>query len=188
MGVRSQPHVDDIQAAVGQPRRLEFMGHAGCRLIQTTDLVRSSQPVRLRLPDARGDEGRGQQVVTLRVAHRDEALVTEPQMDGAAHRFRLGGDEWREGVSQCDAPGTTCQRQVGDSPSRHRLGQNSHGVLTGPLSGVAQCRDHDDGWCRSRSCGRLDLSDHLGVGRTAVSHSRAPRAAWPGPPGRRDRG
>ena len=168
--VRSQPHVDDVEAAVGDTRRLKLVGHAGGRLIQVTDLVRSGQPVGLRLPDACGDEGRGQQIVAFRVPGGHEALVTEPQVDGATHLFGLGGDERREGLRQRHPPGTACQRQVGDSPLRHRRGQDPHGVLAGPARGVAQCGKHDDLWRGGGRSRLLDLGDGLGAGGTGVSH------------------
>ena len=170
MCVRSQPHVNDVEAAVGQTRRTKLVDHAGGRLIQATDLVRSGQPVGLRLPDACGDERRGQQIVTLRVPGGHKALVTEPQVDGTAHRLGLGGDERCKGLRQRHPPGTACQRQVGDAPIRHCRGQDPHGVLACPVSSVAQGGKHHDLWLGSRGGRRLDLSDRLGISRAVVSH------------------
>ena len=187
VGVGSQSHVDDVEAATGQPRRLELVDHAGRGLVQPADVLRSGQPVHLRLPYSGGNEWRGQHVVALRVPLGNEALVSEPQVNGMAQLLGLGNDERGQRVGQRHTTGASRQRQVGHPPVRNRLGQDPHGVLAGLLSRIVQGRCDDDGRCRSRSRGHLDLGERLAVGGVVI-HSRAPPAAWPGPPDRRGPG
>ena len=176
MGIGPQAHMDDVEAATGQSRRLQLVDHTCRRLIEPTDILRSGQTVHLGLPYSGGNEWRGQHVVALRVPHGN-----------AAYGLGLGGDERCQGLGQRDPAGPSRQRHVCDSPVRNRLGQGLCRVLAGQPGGVGQCRCDDDGWFRGRSRPHLDLSDRPAVS-SVVSHERAPRARWPGPPGKRDQG